>query len=331
MRTRLFAALAAIGLLTGAQQATAAEHEWKFFTYFGVNDLPTNMHRSFAEDLTKATGGRLKVTVYAGGELPYKFSDVLRLVATNQVQIGDLAVGLNVGELPGHNVFDLPFLCTTFDSFFKALETTGPIFATSLKDKFGIHALIQWTMPPQQIWLNQPIERIEGLKGRKIRIWSRMHSDMLKLFGATGVTITAAEVTTALERRIADGAITASIPAYDWRFFDVAKTGYMLDFQMTHQILAVNAASLEKLPDDIRKIVLDKAEEWRAKYRSVIEAGEIEARKRLVEKGETLVQPTAEDIAKARSITRPLWDSWAQETGAIGQNLLTKASAACVR
>ena len=119
-------ALCMVAALSIQPTASAADHEWKFFTYFGGNDLPTNMHRAFAEDVTKATGGRLKITVYSGGELPYKFSDVLRLVATNQVQMGDLAVGLNAGELPGMNVFDLPFLCTTFDTFFKATDKVGP-------------------------------------------------------------------------------------------------------------------------------------------------------------------------------------------------------------
>jgi TRAP-type transport system periplasmic protein len=329
-RQRQLARIFGVALSLVGGQAQSADYEWKFFTYFGVSDLPTNLHRAFAEDLTKATNGRLKVTVYAGGELPYKFSDVLRLVATNQVQMGDLAVGLNVGELPGLNVFDLPFLCTSYDGFFKALETSGPVVADSLKDKFGIGSLVQWTMPPQQIWLNRPIEQIDELKGRKIRIWSRMHADMLQLFGGTGVTITAAEVTTALERRIADGAITAAIPAYDWRFYDVAKTGYMLNFQMSHQIVAVNNAELGKLPEEIRTIVLAKSREWVPKYRQMIEEGEVAAKQKLVEKGEKLVEPAAQDIAKARTVTRPLWDAWAKDGGPVAQNLLAKSTQACV-
>jgi TRAP-type C4-dicarboxylate transport system substrate-binding protein len=249
-------------------------------------------------------------------------------VSTNQVQIGDLAVGLNVGELPGMNVFDLPFLCTSYDTFYKAIDAVGPSYEAALKGKFGIGTLIQWTMPPQQIWLTQPIDRIDDLKGRKVRIWSKMHTDMLQRFGATSVTITAAEVTTALERRIADGAITAAIPAYDWRFYDVAKTGYMLNMQMSHQVVAVNAAELNKLPEDLRKIVLDRSREWAPKYRKTIEDGEIAAKQKLVEKGEKLVIPTSQDMAKARDATRPIWDAWAKESP-VSRELLTKVSQVC--
>jgi TRAP-type transport system periplasmic protein len=331
MRLRL-ATLAASALMvsTLASGPALSQTEWKFFTYFAVNDLPTNMHRSFAEDLTKATGGKLKVTVYAGGELPYKFSDVLRLVSTNQVQMGDVAVGLNTGELPGMNVFDLPFLCTSYDTFFKALEGVSGDYETVLKSKYGIGSLVQWTMPPQQIWLNQPIEKIDELKGRKIRIWSKFHSDMLQRFGGSGVTITAAEVTTALERRIADGAITAAIPAYDWRFYDVAKIGYMLNMHMSHQIVAVNQAEFNKLPEDVRKIVLDKSKEWTPKYRKIIEDGEVTAKQKLTEKGEKLVDPKPADVARAREVTRPIWDAWSKEN-AVSPDLLAKVSKVCIQ
>ena len=328
IRNRVLATAAGM-LLAGP--AWSADFEWKFFTYFGGNDLPTNMHRAFAEDITKATNGRLKVTVYSAGELPYKFSDVLRLVATDQIQMGDLAVGLNAGELPGLNVYDLPFLCTSFDSFYKSTGAIGPIVDAALQSKFGIGSLIHWTMPPQQIWLSAPLQKIDDLKGRKIRNWSRMHVDMLQAFGASAATVTAAEVTVALERKIVDGAITAAIPAYDWKFYEVAKYGYMLDFQMSHQIVAVNLGELNKLPADLQKIVRDKSKEWAPKYRKTIEDGEIAARKRLAEKGEQLITPTAADVERARALTKPLWEAWAKQGGTVSQGLLASTTATCLK
>src|SRR5262245_61237473 len=116
---RQFLRLCFAGILSmvGVPVASAADYEWKLFTFFGVNDMPTNLHRTFAEDLTKATNERLKVTVYAGGELPYKISDVLRIVSTDQVQAGDIVPGGHLGEMPGTNVFDVPFVCTSMTGF----------------------------------------------------------------------------------------------------------------------------------------------------------------------------------------------------------------------
>ena len=153
---------------------------------------------------------------------------------------------------------------------------------------------------------------------------------MLQGFGASAATVSAAEVTISLERKVVDGAITAAIPAYDWKFYEVAKYGYMLDFQMSHQIVAVNQSELNKLPQDLQKIVRDKSKEWAPKYRKTIEEGETAARSRLAEKGEILVKPSAADVDKARAMTKPMWETWAKQGGAVSQTLLTAATGACL-
>ncbi|MCW5690259.1 MAG: hypothetical protein KIT76_17080, partial [Pseudolabrys sp.] len=98
----MFRALIAAGALLVPLSAPsmAADAEWKLYTYFGAKDKPTMLHRAFAEDVTKATGGRLKITVFAASELPYKASDVLRITAGNQVQMGDVALGFVAGDVP---------------------------------------------------------------------------------------------------------------------------------------------------------------------------------------------------------------------------------------
>jgi TRAP-type C4-dicarboxylate transport system substrate-binding protein len=333
MNCRSVAAVAAatFAAMVAARGASAADYEWKMFTYFGANDLPARIDKDFAADVTKATDGRLKIDVFSAGELPYSFSDVLRAIATDQIQMGDIAVGLNVGELPGLNVYDLPFLCTSFGSFYEASEKTDPIIDEVIRKKFNIGALIHWTMPPQQIWLTDPIKNIQGLKGRKIRIWSRMHVDMLDKFGTSGVTVTAAEVTTALERRVVDGSITAAAAANDWHFYEVAPYGYMLNFQMAPVIMAVNLAEFGKLPKDIQDILKEKAQEWTAKYRERVEAGEKQARAALKSKGETLIMPSEADIKEARNRTKPIWQDWAKKGGEVSQELLADATSACVQ
>jgi len=332
MRSVAVAVLASILCLglVGSRAAQGAEVEWKFFTHFNPNDLTTKVDRAFAQDVEKATNGRLKITVYTAADLPYKFNDTLRLIATNQIQMGSVTIGLNIGELPGLNVFDLPFLCTSFDDFYRAADSTSAIFDPVLRDKFSIKTLVRYTMPPQQIWLTQPIKSMDDLKGRKIRIWSRLQVDMLSRFGASGVSITVAEVTTSLQRQVVDGAITAAAPAFDWHFYEVAKVGYMLDFQMAPVYIGVNVGEFNKLPKDLQAIFLAKTQEWETRYRKALEEGEADARKRLVEKGETLVTPTKADVDKARAATRPMWEEWAKQGGEVSQKLLAATSEACL-
>lgn len=309
--------------------ASAADYEWKLFTFFGVNDMPTNFHRQFAEDVTKATNGRLKITVLAGGELPYKISDVLRVVATDQVQLGDISPGAHLGEMPGMNIFDQPFVCTSLPAFERGVTAAAPTIDGFLKDKFDVVTLFHWTMPGQQIWINKKPGSIADIKGSKLRMWSRMHVEMLDRLGASGVTISAAEVVTALDRGVVDGAITATIPAVDWRLYDNAKYGLLLNFQLGHQLIGVNGSEFRKLPPDLQKIVLDKGKEWQPKYvKAIMEADEA-ARKRFVEKGGVLIEASPADIEKARGLLKPMLDKWANDNGPASKEMLAKVSAAC--
>lgn len=324
---------AALGLLGAlalpAAPATAQDVTWKLFTPFTTNDKPTQIYRAFADDVLKASDGRLKIEVFSAGELPYKNSDVLRALATQQVDIADLAIGPVAGDVPELNVFVLPFICTSMDQFYEAAGPALEIIDQRLTDKFKVRGLAAWTMPPQQIWLKEPVNGIENLEGRKIRTWNRTQVEMLDLFGANGVAITPAEVIPALQRGVVDGAITAAIPAYDWKFYEVLKVGYMLNFTMTNQIIAVNQASFDALPPDLQEILTARARVWQEGFHKEIAAAAETAAAKLKEEGMTLEAPGAADFETARATTRAMWESWAEENGEIAGQLLATVSKAC--
>lgn len=323
-------ALAVSSALLGAYSASAAEFEWKFYTYFAANDKPTDLHKAFAEDVLKASKGRLKITVFSSGELPYKSADVLRAVATDQVQLGDVALGSVAGDVPELNAFSMPFSCTSMEKFY---DVAAPAVAADvdavLSRKFKTHSIMQWVMPPQQLWLVKPVADLNGLKNLKVRSWNREQADMMKLLGGSGVTITPAEVIPALQRGVVDGAFTAAVPALDWKFNEVTKMAYMMNLTLAHQVIAVNDQAMAKLPADLQKLLQDKAREWAPKYRNALVEFDKTARKTLAEKGVTLMDPTPQDMEKLRAVTRPMWTEWSTKNGAVAQKMLATAERAC--
>jgi len=327
---RLTSLAAAAASLMVAFSAGAAEFEWKLYTYFAANDKPTELHKAFAEDVYKASNERLHIKVFAAGELPYKASDVLRVVATDQVQMGDVALGYVAGDVPALNVFSMPFVCTSNDKFYdKAAPAMDADINEVLQKRFKTRSIMQFAMPQQQLWLVKPIDNVDGLKNLKIRAWNREQTDMMKLLGGSGVTITAAEVIPALQRGVVDGAFTAAVPALDWKFYEVTKMGYMMNLAPGHNLIGVNEKSLDKLPDDLRKLLLDKAAEWSPKYRQAMDEAVAHATKTLAEKGMTLVEPSAADMEKLRSVTHPMWTEWAEKNGPLARKMLDIATDAC--
>lgn len=329
MRIRGTSIAACAAVMLAVAGPAGAETKWSFFTPFTTNDKPTQLYRGFAEDVAKATNGDLRIQVYSSGELPYKNSDVLKALATEQIQIADLALGPVAGDVPELTVFGLPFLCATTDGFYKAIDAALPTFNARLTGKFKVQALAGWTMPPQQIWLRDKVSAIGDLKGKKIRTWNKMQVQMLDLLGGSGVAITPAEVIPALQRGVVDGAITAVIPAYDWKFYEVAKSGYMLNFTMTDQLIAVNDSAYNALPADTRAKLAATAKAWQGKFRDGIEAAAKEAAAKLEANGMTLVTPTDADIETARKATQPIWNDWAKAHGQTGETLLNDVKSAC--
>lgn len=309
---------------------SAAEVEWKFYTYFAANDKPTMLHKAFADDVLKASNGRFKIHVYASGELPYKASDVLRAVARNQVQMGDVAFGFVAGDVPQLNALSMPFSCTSIDKFY---DKAAPAMANDINEvlgrKFKTQSIMQWVMPPQQLWLVKPITGLDGLKNLKVRAWNREQVDMMKVLGGAGVTITPAEVIPSLQRGVVDGAFTAAVPALDWKFYEVTKMGYMLNLTLAHQAMVVNQADLAKLPPDLKALLEKKGIEWAPKYRQAMIEADKSARAELVKHGMTLLEVSAPDMKKLRAATQPIGEAWANKNGELAKKMLAGAIRAC--
>lgn len=330
MKTGHVFGLSMLALAALIAPASAQTTEWKFYTYFANNDKPTQLHRAFAEDVTKATGGKLKITVFSSGELPYKATDVLRTVASNQVEIGDVALGFVAGDVPELNAFAMPFACTSIDKFYDAaIPAVAKNVDSVLSQRFKTASVMHWTMPPQQLWLVKTVDNLEGLKGLKVRSWNREQAEVMRLVGGSGVTINPAEVIPSLQRRVVDGAFTAAVPALDWKINEVAQFGYLLNLTLSHQAVAVNEGALAKLPEDVRKVFLDKAKEWAPKYRKEMIEADAAARKTLVERGMKLREATADETAKLRQMTKPIWDEWTAKHGAPGKAMLDAVVQAC--
>lgn len=331
LRTCLVAALFGVAATVsgGISTAAAAEYNWRFFTYVPATDFHAKMNKEFADDISAASGGRLKITHFSAGELPYKAGDIIRAVATNQIQMGQVGAGLAAGDAPEIDVFSLPFLCTNYAGFAAAADAMGSIPDEVLSKKFGVRVAMNWPIPGQSIWSSEKIAGIGDLKGKKIRIWNPLQVDMLTQLGATPTSLDPAEVIPALQRKVVDGAITSALSANDWKAYDIVKNGLILNFTMAHQITLVNQDALAKLPEDLRKLVEQKSAEWAPKYYAASEAANQAALDNMVKHGVTLNQPDADELARTKAQLQPMWQAWANKHGPTAKTLLEKVQASC--
>jgi len=329
-RFAILRAGAALAALLAGGAAPAAEFEWKLYTFYAINDVPTNLHRAYAKDLSEASGGRLKITVYAAGELPYKAQDVLRVLSGRQIEVGNVNFGFVSGDAPELNALSMPFVCTSWDKFYdRTLPRIAGKTAAVLEQRFKVVPLVQWAMPAQQLWTTKPVGSVEQMRRLKARTWNREQIETMRLLDGSGVVITSSEVIPALQRGVVDGAFTASIPAYDWKFYEVTKYAYMMDITLGHEALAVNRAAFDKLPPDLRRLVLDKSREWGGRYRKALAEADEQARANLAAKGMTLFPIKDEDRARLGELTRPITADWAAKQPQAGRDILQDVEETC--
>jgi TRAP-type C4-dicarboxylate transport system substrate-binding protein len=308
---------------------SAAEFEWKFFTYFVTNSSAAAINREFAKDVTNNSDGRLKIEVFSAGELPFKASDVVKAVATNKVQMGDAAVGFVAGDVPELNIFSIPFVCTNFDGFENSLPSIEPIIRNQMSEKFGINVLMNWPMPPQNIWTVEPIASVSELEGRKIRAWNPLQVEMLGKLSAAAISMSGSEVPTALQTKVIEGAITSALSVADWKISESVRGGLVTDFSLGHQFTLVNQEAFDELPKDLQQLLGVKAKEYQSRFSAAMELADATARATLTSDGMILTQMTADDAKFAQQLMAPMAEKWVSENGAVAAELLKNVRANC--
>ncbi|MBL8479257.1 MAG: hypothetical protein JNK59_08105, partial [Sterolibacteriaceae bacterium] len=86
MNTCLRTLVAALGFTA---LAASAQTKWDMPTPYPAANFHTENISQFAADVDKATAGKLKITVHAGGSL-YKANEIKRAVQGGQAQIGEI-------------------------------------------------------------------------------------------------------------------------------------------------------------------------------------------------------------------------------------------------
>ncbi|MGL5004685.1 MAG: C4-dicarboxylate ABC transporter substrate-binding protein, partial [Casimicrobium sp.] len=74
-----------------AATMTFAQTKWDMPTGYGIGSFQTQNVQQFANDVDKATGGKLKITLHANGSL-FKANEIKRAVQTGQTQAGEFII-----------------------------------------------------------------------------------------------------------------------------------------------------------------------------------------------------------------------------------------------
>src|SRR5688572_28359569 len=104
---------AAAVLLAFAAAPSLAQTKWDLPAAYPATNFHTENLVQFANDVDKATGGKLKITVHPGASL-FKAPEIKRAVQGGQAQIGEILLVNFENENPLFGLDGVPFLATGY-------------------------------------------------------------------------------------------------------------------------------------------------------------------------------------------------------------------------
>ena len=173
-----------------------------------TEDYPTTLGaKKFAELVEKESNGRIKILVQAEGELGAE-SDVIAQMQYGGIDFARVSLSQLAEYIPELNVLQMPYLYSDSDHMWKVLDgRSGSDFLEKVS-KSELIGLSWYDAGARNFYNSQkPITCLEDMAGMRIRVQeSEVMVDMVEALGATALPIPYADVYSALERGIVDGA-----------------------------------------------------------------------------------------------------------------------------
>lgn len=294
--------------------ALALSATWHMPTPYPDSEHHTRNIRIFTDEVRKATGGELDITLHSGGAL-FQHTSIHRAVRTGQVPIGELLMGLLGNDNPLFKLDNIPFLATDFAAAKKLWEISRPEIEKALAED-GLQLLFAVPWPPQGLYANRPIDSVAQLGDVKLRAYSPLTARLADLIGATPVNVQAPEIAQAFSTGMIDAMITSAstgVSSQAWDYVD-----YYIDLRawIPKNMVIANRRALRRLPAAQRDTLFAAARRAEARgWRMAEEDARVKTRV-LRENGIKVVAPSDRLQGQLTAAGRRLAEEWAREWSA---------------
>ncbi len=314
--TPVFAAAAAIVFSAFAQSQT----KWDMPTPYGDGEFHTINLRQFVEEVKKASGGQIDITVHSNGSL-IKHPDMLRAVATGQVNIAEFLLGQFGNEEPVFNADNVPFLAAGYDNAWKLYQAQKPILLKKLESR-GLQLLYSVAWPGQGLYTKNAVKNADDFKGVKFRTYSAYTARFAELLGASPTVIQVPEVPQAFATGTISAMITSSATGTQTKSWEFVKNYYATNAMHPKNVVVVNMRAYQGLTGAQKKALTDAAAAAEKRGWDLSRQREQTANKMLADNGMTVHTPDAALMSALGKIGDTIAAEWLKAAGADGEAIV---------
>ncbi len=312
---KLKAALIAATLAIG--QGAYAQTKWDLPAGYAATNFHSENLVQFANDVDKATAGKLKITVHANASL-FKATEIKRAVQGGQAQIGEVLLVNFENENPLFGLDGMPFLATGYADSMKLYKAQKPALEKLLAAQ-NMKLLYTVAWPPQGIYANKQLNSAADMKGLKWRAYSPATAKIAELVGAQPVQIQAAELSQALATGVVDSYMSSGSTGFDSKTYEHIKNWYNTQAWLPKNAVIVNNAAFAALDKPTQDAVLKAAADAEVRGWKVSEEKNGWYLDQLKAKGMNIVTPTAQLSADLKKVGDVMLADWLKKAGADGQ------------
>jgi TRAP-type transport system periplasmic protein len=315
---RLFTRSAlAVGMLCSAWAAQAETITLKVHHFLGPQTIQhTTMLKTWCDNIAKDSNNRLNCQIYPamqmGGTAPQLFDQAKDGVA----DVVWTVAGYSAGRFARSQVFELPFMMTNAEATSRAAWDFVQKYA---QDEYKDVKLLAIHVHGPGVFFtkNKSIQKMEDLKGLKVRGPTATVTKMLGMMGATPVGIPVPGVPDALSKGVIDGAVipfevAPSLKVHELTKFSTETDKHAPALYTTVFVVPMNKAKYESLPADL-KAVIDKnsGREFSAFLGRTQEGNDVPSRKVFAETpGYTMTTIAPAELDRWKKATSTLDDEW---------------------
>ena len=300
--------------------SATAQTKWDLPAAYPAANFHTVNLTQFANDVDKATGGKLKITVHANASL-YKAPEIKRAVQQGQAQIGEILLVNFQNEWQIFGADGIPFLATSYDEAMKLYQAQKPLLQKKL-DEQGMMLLYTVAWPPQGIYTKRTLNSAADMKGLKWRAYSPATARVAELVGAQPVTVQAAELSQAMATGVVDSYMSSGSTGYDTKTYEHIKNWYDTQAWLPKNAVIVNKAAFNALDKSTQEAVLKAAAEAETRGWNASKAENTRSQNLLKQNGMNIIEPPAQLKADMKKVGETMLKEWLDKAGPDGKALV---------
>lgn len=303
--------IAAMGVAVITTAANAQEITLRLSHWVPAGIAPAaNGIEPWAKAIQEASEGRIEIQIFPAQQLG-KAPDHYDMARQGIIDLAWVNPGYTAGRFPIYALTEVPFMVD--DSVRGAKAIHEWYLEHGAKQEMGdVKVCFIHPHAPGALHSREKITAPEGIKGKNVRPAHATMARFVSLLGGGPVQVSAPEVREALARGTAEAVTFPWGGMYDFKLTGEAPYHLDMPFYLSAQVMVMNKNSYEKL-SDANKAVIDGhcTPDWSAKVsQGWADADKAAREKMIADDGQTLTQPTADEVAAWRQAAQPLVTEW---------------------